>query len=113
MLCTARAVPAGEAKDYGLVLDVFPDEGFLDEVVQRAQYMATKGPIGLRGTKRVAKVRQAPGKADARLLSNKLRSELDLDRTSVVEGKSGSVSVDIGGRRVIEKNKQKVNHCMR
>src|SRR3546814_10279836 len=64
MLCTARAVPAGEAKDYGLVLDVFPDEGFLDEVVQRAQYMATKGPIGLRGTKRVAKVRQAPGRSE-------------------------------------------------
>ncbi|WP_083579148.1 enoyl-CoA hydratase/isomerase family protein [Tardibacter chloracetimidivorans] len=80
MLCTARAVPAGEAKDYGLVLDVFPDEGFLDEVVQRAQYMATKGPIGLRGTKRVAKVRQAPGKADARLLSNKLRRELEFSR---------------------------------
>src|SRR3546814_1272399 len=26
MLCTARAVPAGEAKDYGLVLDVRSEE---------------------------------------------------------------------------------------
>src|SRR3546814_17872300 len=85
MLCTARAVPAGEAKDYGLVLDVFPDEGFLDEVVQRAQYMATKGTIGIRGTKRVAKVRQAPGKADARLLSNKTRSEMEFRRDAAKE----------------------------
>src|SRR3546814_3810590 len=102
MLCTARAVPAGEAKDYGLVLDVFPDEGFLDEVVQRAQYMATKGPIGLRGTKRVAKVRQAPGKADARLLSNKLRRELEF-RRDVAEAidahKAGRSPVFLGSCR--------------
>src|SRR3546814_1710642 len=80
MLCTARAVPAWEAKDYGLVLDVFPDLGFLDEVVQRAQYRATKGPIGLRGTKRDAKVRQPPGKPDASLQSNKIRRELECKR---------------------------------
>src|SRR3546814_20209917 len=33
--------------------------------------------------------------------------ENTLDRKSVVEGKSGSVRVDLGGRRIIKKNKQR------
>src|SRR3546814_21002059 len=79
MLCTARALPAGEAKDYGLVLDVFPDEGFLDAVVQRAQYMATKGPIGLRRPKPVALVRPRPGPADPPLPCHNLRGQLEFN----------------------------------
>src|SRR3546814_16194814 len=40
-----------------------------------------------------------------------LRSRAEADRKSVVEGKSGSVRVDSGGRRIIKKknNKQKTS----
>ena len=80
LLCTARAMDAREAKEIGLVLDVFSDETLLAEVTRRAKLMATKGPLALRGAKRVARARQAPGQADARLLSNRLRRELEFSR---------------------------------
>ncbi len=80
ILCTARIFSAEEAKNYGLVLDVLPDEDFLSLVVRRAEHMASKGPLALRGAKLVAKTRLAPGKADARLLSNKLRRELEFSQ---------------------------------
>ena len=99
MLCTARAVPAQEAKDCGLVLDIFPEEGFLPEIVRRAEYIAMKGPLALRGAKRVAKVRQAPGQADARLLSNKLRRELEFSRDvddAIAAHKEGRSPVFLG-----------------
>jgi enoyl-CoA hydratase/carnithine racemase len=80
MQCAARTITAEEARDYGLVLDVLPDEDFLNHIVGRAEHMASRGPLALRGAKRIAKLRQAPGHADARLLSNKLRCELEFSR---------------------------------
>ena len=80
LLCTTRTMPADEAKQAGLVLDVFSDETLLAEVTGLARLMASKGPLALRGAKRVAKARQVSGLADARLLSNRLRRELEFSR---------------------------------
>lgn len=99
LLCTARAMAAEEAKVAGLVLDVFPDETLLTEVGRVAKLMATKGPLALRGAKRVAKARQAPGQADARLLSNRLRRELEFSRDvdeAIAAHKEGRSPVFLG-----------------
>src|SRR3546814_16398861 len=47
--------------------------------------------------------------ADALADDPVLQLVLDGDRTSVVEGKSVSVRVDLGGRRIIKKKKNKRN----
>ena len=77
ILCSARTVSAKEAKEYGLVLEVFPDDALVTEVTHRAEHLAQQGPLALRGAKRVAKMRQSHGNADARMLSNKLRRDLE------------------------------------
>src|SRR3546814_16349507 len=45
----------------------------------------------------------APGSGDAEHLGLQRRTRLALDRKSVVSGKSVSVRVDLGGRRIIKK----------
>ena len=53
MLWTARFVNAEEAKEIGLVLDVFPDDVFMDEVMKIAKKIASNAPISVRYIKRL------------------------------------------------------------
>lgn len=80
LICSARTISACDAKDYGLVLDVLPDDELMLRTIEQARAMARNGPLALRGAKRVSRMRQAPGWADARLLSNELRRELEFSQ---------------------------------
>lgn len=52
---TGRRMPAGEAKEAGLVNRVFPDQAtMLDEVMSIARDIASKPPLALYGCKRMA-----------------------------------------------------------
>jgi len=47
MLYSSAWFDANECKESGLVLDVFPDDALLDEVMTRAQTMAANSPVAL------------------------------------------------------------------
>lgn len=47
MLYSSAWLAADECKSIGLVLDVYPDESLLDEVMQRAQAITATSPEGV------------------------------------------------------------------
>jgi enoyl-CoA hydratase/carnithine racemase len=49
----------------------------MDEVMAFARHISGKGPIALRGAKRIAHARLAPGLAEARQMSDALRAKLE------------------------------------
>jgi enoyl-CoA hydratase len=77
LLCTGREVGAEEMMRIGFALAVFPHGRFMEEVMNVARAMAEKGPIALRGAKRIAQARLAPGLAEARRMSDALRAKLE------------------------------------
>jgi enoyl-CoA hydratase/carnithine racemase len=77
LLCTGREVGAEEMMRIGFALAVFPHARFMEEVMNVARAMAEKGPIALRGAKRIAQARLAPGLAEARRMSDALRAKLE------------------------------------
>jgi enoyl-CoA hydratase/carnithine racemase len=77
LLCTGREVGAEEMVRIGFALAAFPHARFSEEVRTIAHHMATKGPIALRGVKRVVHTRLAPGLREARQLSDEIRSKLE------------------------------------
>ena len=77
LLCTGREVGAEEMVRIGFALAVFPHARFMEEVMKVAKTMAEKGPIALRGAKRIAQARLAPGLAEARRMSDALRAKLE------------------------------------
>lgn len=54
MLYSSEWFDAETCKEHGLVLDVFPDEKLLDEVMARAQTMAANSPAALMKSKQLA-----------------------------------------------------------
>ena len=77
LLCTGREVGAEEMVRIGFALAAHPHARFMDEVMKVARTMAGKGPIALRGAKRIAHARLAPGLAEARHMSDALRAKLE------------------------------------
>lgn len=80
LLCSGREVGAEEMVRIGFALAVYPHARFMDEVMAFARHIAEKGPIALRGAKRVAHTRLAPGLKEARQLSDELRAKLEWSR---------------------------------
>lgn len=54
MLYSSEWFDAQTCKDHGLVLDVFPDEKLMDEVMMRAQTMAANSPVALMRSKELS-----------------------------------------------------------
>jgi len=61
----------------GFALAAFPHDHFKAEVHAFARSLAEKGPLALRGAKRISNARLSPGFAEARLLSDNLRAQLE------------------------------------
>lgn len=54
MLLTGEAIDAQQAMDYGLITDIFDEEVLVSESIKMAQLMATKAPLAILSTKRIA-----------------------------------------------------------
>lgn len=77
LLCSGREVGAEEMVRIGFALAVYPHARLMDEVMAFARHISEKGPIALRGAKRIAHTRLAPGLKEARQLSDELRAKLE------------------------------------
>lgn len=77
MICTGRVVGATELTQIGFAQGLFEAETFSSEVLEIARRMACKGPLALRGAKRIVRMRASPGFAEARMLSDQLRRALE------------------------------------
>jgi len=77
LLCTGREVGADEMVRIGFALAAYPHARLMDEVMGIARRIAEKGPIAIRGAKRIAHARLAPGLAEARQMSDALRARLE------------------------------------
>lgn len=77
LMCTGREVDAGEMVRIGFALAVIPHARLMDEVQAVARRIAEKGPIAIRGVKRVAHTRLAPGFREAREMSDAMRARLE------------------------------------
>jgi enoyl-CoA hydratase/carnithine racemase len=77
LICSGREVGAEEMVRIGFALAAFPHATFMEEVMAFARRIAAKGPIALRGAKRIAHTRLAPGLREARQLSDELRAQLE------------------------------------
>lgn len=77
LICTGKTADAAELKAWGFAQDVFADDVFLQRVEDMAQVIARKGPLALRGTKKIVQTRGLPGFFEARHLSDKDRRTLE------------------------------------
>ena len=77
LLCTGREVGADEMVRIGFALAAYPHAQFMDAVMKVARTIAGKGPIALRGCKRISQARLGPGLAEARRMSDALRAKLE------------------------------------
>ena len=77
LMCSGRPMDAAEMVRSGFALWSAPGENFMDRVMAYATHVAGKGPIALRGAKRIVTARQTPGFTEARLLSDALRAQLE------------------------------------
>jgi len=77
LICSGREVGADEMVRIGFALAAYPHARFMDEVMAFARHISEKGPIALRGAKRVSQTRLAPGLREARQLSDELRAKLE------------------------------------
>jgi enoyl-CoA hydratase/carnithine racemase len=77
IIATGRTVDASEMAELGIVEAIHPRSKVLTEGLALAHRIAENGPRATRGAKRIVNARLAPGFADARTLSDTLRSELE------------------------------------
>lgn len=77
LICTGREIGAAEMERLGLVQGVFAQESFCSSVAAIARTIAGNGPLAVRGAKRIAAEREAPGFRPARELSDALRRQLE------------------------------------
>ena len=77
LICSGREVGADEMVRIGFALAAYPHATFVDEVMTFARHISEKGPIALRGAKRISHTRLAPGLREARQLSDELRAKLE------------------------------------
>lgn len=80
LLGSGREVGAEEMVRIGFALATYPHERLRAQVAAFAQRLAEKGPLALRGAKRIVHTRLAPGLREARGLSDRLRAELEWSR---------------------------------
>ena len=79
MLWTAKFVDAQKAKEIGLVLDVFPDDTFMNDVMAIAKQIAKNAPISVRYIKRLVYQGQ---NMDLRTHIDEVSSHMIVARTS-------------------------------
>jgi len=77
LLCTGRLVGAEEMVRIGFAIAAFPHDRMIEEVMSYARLVASKGPIAVRGAKKISFTRLAPGLREARHVSDQLRSKLE------------------------------------
>ena len=77
LLCSGRLVGAEEMVRIGFALAAFPHDRMVDEVMNYARVVASKGPIAVRGSKKISFTRLAAGLREARYVSDQLRSKLE------------------------------------
>ena len=77
MICTGREVTAAEMDRYGLVQALHPRPVLLEAALSMAAIIGSNGPLATRGAKRILRERRAPGFAEARALSDELRTALE------------------------------------
>lgn len=77
LLCSGREAGAEEMVRIGFALAAYPHERLMDEVMKFARHISGKGPIALRGAKRIVHTRLAPGLREARELSDEMRAKLE------------------------------------
>jgi len=77
MICTGREVTAAEMDRYGLVQALHPRPAVRDAALAMAATIGANGPLATRGAKRILRERRAPGFAEARALSDELRTALE------------------------------------
>lgn len=80
LIATCREVDAREMERLGLVQGVFPRGRAREEATAVARRIAQHGPLAVRGAKRIAGARQAPGFQASRELSDALRQALEWSR---------------------------------
>ena len=77
LICTGRTAHADELLACGFAQGVFEDDDFLERIEELTQTISRKGPLALRGTKRIVRTRALPGFAEARLMSDEERRSLE------------------------------------
>jgi enoyl-CoA hydratase/carnithine racemase len=77
IIATGRTVRPDELLRIGLVEHVYPKDKVLLEGIALAQQIAENGPEATRGAKRIVNARLMPGFAEARTLSDDLRSRIE------------------------------------
>src|SRR3546814_18226298 len=86
-----------------------PSSKRTDKLFPHTKLFRSDGPLTVAGGQAgLAEPDAVPGQAhaDGGLVEADIRGQLGGDRKSVVEGKSVSVRVDLGGRRCIKKKKK-------
>jgi enoyl-CoA hydratase/carnithine racemase len=77
LICTGRTIDANEINSLGLIQGLYAPDALLPGVLTIARKIAASGPLAVRGAKRISAVREEPGFHAARMLSDKLRRELE------------------------------------
>lgn len=77
LICTGRAIDAGEMAKIGLVQGIFDSRALADESAALAARIAAAGPLATRGAKRIINARFEPGTGHAQDVSDALRHELE------------------------------------
>lgn len=77
LICTGREINASEMERFGLVQAIHPGDEVLSAARQLAARIAGAGPLAVRGTKRIARLRMDANSPAARELSDALRSALE------------------------------------
>jgi len=77
ILCTGREINAREMERIGLADVVVGPDVLHDTLTGMARIIADNGPLATKGAKRIAREREIAGFVAARLLSDRLRAELE------------------------------------
>ena len=72
-----KQVAAEEMVRIGFALKAYPHARLMHEVRAFALHISEKGPLALRGAKRIVHTRLAPGLREARQLSDEMRAKLE------------------------------------
>lgn len=80
MLLTGQAIDAQQAKEFGLVCDVTETEALLPTSIDLARLIATKAPLAIQATKRIANAAFDLSAKEGRLLQEKEIQQLALSQ---------------------------------
>ncbi|MBV9859554.1 MAG: enoyl-CoA hydratase/isomerase family protein [Alphaproteobacteria bacterium] len=85
LICTGREIDAQEMLQIGFAQSLHPAADLIAQARGLAFRIASAGPLAVRGTKRIVRLRTEPGLAAARELSDALRNALEWSE-DVAEG---------------------------